>query len=163
MNLTLEESLDQEIHDKGIAIERRNIRQYGLDGLYYASPDIRRPVITIDSGITDTPKLNVVKAHELGNNEYAVCNMFEAPAWISNKHRALALRWQVRRYMPLEKLIRGFYLGHTKPWSMAEFLEIPDNAFYEGLELYSRIYGPVCRHGQHILTWRPFYVGRACI
>ena len=157
--LHLDEELDQEIYDNGIVVREMDMSGFGLDGHYYRAPG-RKPVITLHTGITGTKERNVLKTHELGHHYNCICNMFDAPPLLQEKYKALSNRWEVRRYMPIEKLIHAFDLGNTTPFTLSDYLEIPVEEIMRGIKLYGQIYGTTLQYGQYTITWDPFNIRR---
>lgn len=157
--LHLDEELDQEIYDAGIVVRDMDMTELGLEGHYYRVPG-RKPIITLHTGITETKERNVLKTHELGNHYNCICNLFDASPLLQEKYKALSRRWEVRRYMPIEKLIHAFDLGNTTPLALSDYLEIPVDEVMSGIKLYSQIYGATLQHGQYTITWNPFNIKR---
>lgn len=158
MQLNLSDELDQEIFDQGIDVREIDLSEYGLDGHYYRTDDMRCPVITLSTAVKGTYERNVLKAHELGNHYNCSRNIFEAPAWFQNKYKLLSKRWEIQRYMPLDKIILAVEHGNTTPFSIADYLSIPLQSFLEGLVEYQVMCGPECVFNSYKIFLNPFKV-----
>lgn len=156
--LRLEDALDQQIYDEGIALERHFFNHSSTDGLYFNTDDLTCPVITINKNITSTQETNYIKAHELGHHHSCIRNLFDAPAWIQKRYEMLADRDWVERIMSLDRLVEAYDHGNNTPMSLADYLEIPLEALVKGIDICYRKYGLVTYFGQHCIYWNPFNI-----
>jgi len=158
--LSFSEELDQEIYDQGIVVVRKDLMPYGLDGHYYRTDDMRCPVITLSTRVCGEYECNTLKAHELGNHYNCSRNIFEAPSYYQNKYKLLSKRWEIQRYMPLDKIIAAIENGNTSPFSIADYLSIPVHSFMEGLSEYITMLGPSVKYDDYSIEFNPFRVKR---
>lgn len=150
--------LDQEIEREHILLIEHDLTPLGLDGHYYFVEGMAHPVITINDRITDPFARNVIKAYTLGCHFCCHCNVFENPSIFQKAYQTLIRRWEIRRCIPIYKLIRAFCLGIVYFVDIAEFLEIPLSEMLYGFTVYQDLYGPRLRHGQYTITWSPFTI-----
>ena len=154
--LTLGEQLDQLISDEDIL--------YGecffnvAHGWY--RKDSAGEVILINSAIDNSFRRNYAKGHELGHHftGYREHDTFDKSLSARRaEHRAdqwALLTW----FMPMEKLIAAYEYGARTPFELVDYLGIPVEEFYRGLEMYFSKFGHTSYFGQYVITWSPFNI-----
>lgn len=156
--LSLDELLDQQIYDEGIALEEIPFTKTEADGLYYNSACLAHPVIIVNKDLETTYEKNYAKVHELGHHHNCDLNLFGASSWQQRRHELLADRDWVERIMSADNLIKAYELGNNTPMSLADYLQIPLEALVKGIHICYQEYGPVTYHGQYCIYWDPFNI-----
>ena len=57
------------------------------------------------------------------------------------RHEYKANRWAIQRYLPFEELQKAMGAGHTEPWQLAEYFQLPEETVRRALHYYLRTRG----------------------
>lgn len=167
--MKLHEELAHDVQAAGIIVKEIDMTDMGIEGLYYFSPPMTHPVITLNSKITSMPERNIVLAYNIGLYRYCSGNVFAYPLVLQSECDQQARHFAVHRCMPVFKLIRAFRVGVDSLAELSIYLEIPLKELLYGIALYAAEAGPTLRYGQYTVTWNPFnielsrQIGRDCL
>ncbi len=156
--MKLHEELAHDVQAAGIIVKEIDMTNMGVKSLYYFSPPMIHPVITLNSKIASRPKRNIVLAYNIGLHRYCSGNVFAHPLALQNECDQYARRFTVHKCMPVFKLIRAFRVGVDSLAGLSLYLDIPLKELLYGIALYKTESGPTLRHGQYTITWYPFKI-----
>lgn len=152
MNLTVDEALDDLIHDLRIGYVEIYLRR--AEGIYYRGA--AGEFIFIECSLETKEKV-WAKAHELGHamtgQTTATCESERR----SNERRAD--RYAYSLLMPPKRILDAHQCGIDTEEDLSDFLMIPVDRIMRGLMLYQdEVYGPEYSCGDWRIRWMPITV-----
>lgn len=137
----LREAIEQQAWDAGLTLIRYPFGP-GIRAAYYRAEG-SPAVAAVSTAVTDPREWNVCALHEFCHHLTCACDLSRAPRAVRRKFETLADRAMLPVCMPLEKIVQAYRAGARSAFEFAEYLEITEAFFAEGMRLYALTCGPV--------------------
>ena len=76
--------------------------------------------------------------HEFGHCKTGTTHKLYSPFQLIEKHEYKANRAAVHEMLPFDTLQDAVRAGHTEPWQLAEYFNLPEEFIHTALDIYQR-------------------------